>query len=131
VTTPIASERFVVDSSGWVEYLGEGPKAQAFAPYLAKPESVFLPTLVFYEVYKKLLLEQKTQIAERFLSHAFSYDEREIQVDIRIAERAARVSIESKLAMADALIYASARMYGAELITSDPHFGGLTGVTLL
>ena len=131
MTTPIASERFVVDSTGWIEYLGEGPRAPAFAPYLAKPELVFLPTIVFYEVYKKLIAEQKNLVAERFLSHAFGYDERLIQIDIRIAQWAARISIELKLAMADALIYASAKMHSAQLITSDPHFTGLAGVTLL
>jgi predicted nucleic acid-binding protein len=131
VTTPIALERFVVDSSGWVEYLGDGPRAQVFAPYLGNPELIYLPTIVFFEVYKKLLREHKNVIAERFLSHVFDYGERVIEIDIRIAELAARTSIELNLAMADALIYASARIYDAKLITSDTHFDGLFDVILL
>jgi predicted nucleic acid-binding protein len=33
--------------------------------------------------------------------------------------------------MADALIYATAQAHQAELITSDAHFSGLPGVTLI
>ena len=33
--------------------------------------------------------------------------------------------------MADAMIYATARYHGVELVTSDTHFSGLPGVTLL
>jgi len=42
----------------------------------------------------------------------------------------ASLSIDYKLPMADAIIYATARAHQAELITSDAHFSGLTGVTL-
>ncbi len=131
MTTTTASERFVVDSSGWVEYLGDGPKAHAFAPYLDKAESVLLPTIVVYEVYKKLLRERKSNIAASFLSQAFEFQERVIQIDIPLAEFAARTSIDTKLAIADAMIYATARMHGAQLITSDMHFSGLESVTVI
>jgi predicted nucleic acid-binding protein len=56
VTTLSGSERYVVDSSGWVEYLGNGPKADAFAKYLEAPETLLLPTIIVYEVYKKMLV---------------------------------------------------------------------------
>src|SRR5450759_4472606 len=42
----------VVDSSGWIEYLADGPLAAAFAPYLAPPEDVLTPAAVLYEVYR-------------------------------------------------------------------------------
>ena len=44
---------------------------------------------------------------------------------------AASLSIDYKLPMADAIIYATARAHQAELITSDAHFSGLPGVTLI
>src|SRR5437764_4988002 len=58
VTTPSASDWVVVDSTGWVEFLGNGPKCDAFAKYLENPHNVLLPTIVVYEVYKKILREQ-------------------------------------------------------------------------
>ena len=125
------SELVIVDSAGWVEYLGDGPKATEFARYLDKREFVLLPTTVVYEVYKKLLRERPSLIAQQFLSGAFDFQERLIPLDVVIAELAAKVTIETKLPMADAIIYASARQYRVSLITSDSHFDGLPGVTIL
>jgi toxin FitB len=131
VTTPSGSDFFLVDSTGWVEYLADGPKAQAFAAYLEKPESLLLPTIVVYEVYKKLRRQGNDRLAQHFLSTAFGFQERIVAVDIALAELAARISIEAKLAMADAMIYAAAKLHGATLVTSDAHFSGLDFVTLI
>lgn len=131
MTTPSASDRVVVDSTGWVEFLGDGPKAEDFKKYLEHPESVLLPTIVVYEVYKKILRERGQNLAERFLSHAFAFHEREVPLDLALAALAAKMSLETNLPMADAIIYATARSRQAELITTDSHFSGLPGVTLL
>jgi toxin FitB len=131
VTTPSGSEWFVVDSTGWVEYLSDGLKAASFAVYLDRPESVFLPTIVVYEVYKKLLRERADNSAQEFLSVAFGFYDRIVPVDVAIAELAARISVETKLAMADAMIYAAAKDRRATLITADSHFAGLNDVILI
>ncbi len=131
MTTPSGFDRFVVDSSGWVEYLGGGPKADAFGKYLENPGLVLLPSVVVYEVYKKMLREQSQTLAERFLSFAFGFQEREIALDASLAASAARVSLTASLPMADAIIYATAQAHQAELVTSDAHFSGLPGVTLI
>ncbi len=125
------SDRYVVDSSGWVEYLGSGPKADSFAKYLENPENLLLPSVVVYEVYKKMLREGTHEQAERFLSTAFGFQEREIVLDVSLAASAAKRSLNANLPMADAIIYATARAHQAQLITSDAHFAGLPGVTLL
>lgn len=131
MTTPSGSDRYVVDSSGWVEYLGGGPKADSFAKYLENQETLFLPTIVVYEVYKKMLREGTHEQAERFLSTAFGFQEREVVLDVSLAASAARRSLTANLPMADAIIYATAQAHHAELITSDAHFAGLPGVTVL
>jgi predicted nucleic acid-binding protein len=131
VTTPSGSEKYIVDSSGWVEYLGGGPKADLFAEYLENPETLLLPSIVVYEVYKKMLREQSQTLAERFLSNAFGFQGREILLDVSLAALAARASLSTNLPMADAIIYAAAREHQARLITSDAHFAGLPGVTVL
>lgn len=128
MTTPSASELFVVDSSGWIEFLGDGPKAGDFAPYFDREESILLPTIVVYEVCKKLL---KSGVAnpERFLSQALR--KKNVELDAYLAQAAAKVSMDYHLAMADAIIYATTLASSAGLITSDQHFQGLPGVTLL
>lgn len=131
MTTPTGSKKYVVDSSGWIEYLGNGPKAGSFAPYLENSENLLLPTIVVYEVYKKLLHVHESTLAEQFLSQAFSFNAREIVVDIPVAALAAKISLDLKLAMADAIIYACAKSQNAELMTSDHHFSGLPGATVI
>jgi toxin FitB len=131
VTIPTGTEFFIVDSTGWVEYLADGPKADAFADYLEKRESLLLPTIVVYEVYKKLRQERSDSLAQNFLSTAFGFQERIVALDITMVELAARISIETKLAMADAMIYAAAKLNGAILVTSAAHFSGLDSVTLI
>jgi predicted nucleic acid-binding protein len=131
VTTPSASDRVLVDSTGWVEYFANGPKAEAFAPYLESQGELLLPLIVVYEVYKKLLRERGHAAAEQFYSQALRFTENEIQLDAELAVHAARVSLATGLAMADAIIYATAQVHEAQLVTSDPHFSALPGVTVI
>lgn len=119
------SEFVLVDSSGWVEFLGDGPLAEKFAPYFEREERLLVPSVLVYEVYKKLLSTGGSSVADRFLSTAFRA--RMVPFDERLAVLAARISLDRKLAMADAIIYATAQAAGAQLVTSDTHFRGLPG----
>jgi toxin FitB len=131
VTTPSASDRYVVDSSGWVEYLGSGPKADRFAPYLETQAILFLPSIVVYEVHKKIYREKGHRLAADFLSQAFSFRDRLISLTLELAILASQTSTETGLPMADAIIYATAQHHRAQLITSDAHFADLPRVTVI
>ena len=119
----------VVDSSGWVAYLGDGPQADAFGVYLEREDSLIVPTLVIYEVVKKLTLTSSETVVNRFLSHA--YRGRQIELDSSLAFAAARIGIRYRLAMADAIIYATAESLDAQLVTSDADFRDLPGVIVV
>jgi predicted nucleic acid-binding protein len=119
----------LVDSSGWVEYFGEGPNAAKFAPYLERETALIVPSILLYEVYKKLLMTTGKTIADRFVSQALR--RQMVPLDEELALGAARVSVERRLPMADAIIYVTAQALEAELVTSDTHFQGLPSVTLL
>jgi predicted nucleic acid-binding protein len=121
------SELFLVDSSGWIELLADGPLANRFAPYFEREEKLVVPVIVLYEVYKKLL-SAGGSAADRFLSAALR--SRFVPVDERLALSAARISLDLRLAMADAMIYATALAAGAQIITSDSHFQGLPQATV-
>ena len=123
------SDLVLVDSSGWVEFLGDGPLAEKFAPYFEREESLVVSVIVLYEVYKKLLSAQGPTSADRFLSAALRA--RVIPLDEHIALLAARISLDRRLAMADAMIYGTATATGARLVTADAHFQGLPGVTVI
>jgi len=126
---PKDSELFLVDSSGWIEFLGDGPLADRFAPYFEREERLIVPAIVLYEVYKKLLSERGSTAADRFLSAALR--SRMVPIDERLALLAARISLDRRLAMADAMIYSAALTAGAHLVTSDSHFQGLAEVTII
>jgi len=131
VTTPSGFDWTMVDSSGWVEYMGNGTKAERFAPYLESSDNLLLPSIVVYEVYKKLLREAGNNLAEIFLSQAYGFRDRLIALDLELSLLAAKMSVETHLPMADAIIYATAQHHRARLITSDSHFASLPGVTLV
>ena len=128
-TATTASKSVLVDSSGWLEYLTLGPKADAFAAYLESQDPLIVPTIVLYEVRKILLLRGTKTEADLFLSQALR--QHVAPMDEPTALLAASLSIQHQLPMADAIIYATARLFDANLVTSDAHFTGLPSVTLI
>lgn len=116
----------VLDSSGWVEYFTNEENARFFLPPIQRLEDLIVPSLCFYEVFKKLLLdlgEESALQAIGVMSHG-----REIELDRKTAIEAAQVSIEYKLSMADSIILATARAFNATLWTQDEHFRDIEGV---
>jgi len=128
VTTRNASELFLVDSSGWLEYLTEDSKASAFAPYLENENAVVVPALVIYEVYRNLAKQRGRALADRFVSHVMH--RRIVPMDETIALAAANASLDHRLTGADAIVYATARVHQAQLVTANTHFRGLPGVII-
>jgi predicted nucleic acid-binding protein len=116
----------VVDSSGWLEFLTDGPLADEFAKWLRQPGAVITPSIIVYEVYKhsKRLRGEGAALD----AVAAMQKTRVIPLDQELALLSADVSLEHKLAMADAIVLATARMHGAEVVTSDSDFRGVPGV---
>lgn len=129
MTATTGSDPIVLDSSGWLEYLTDGSKASAFAPYLEGSATILVPSIVIYEVRKILQLKQSKTLADIFLSDVLRRTI--VSFDDVLAIQSAELSIQHRLAMADAIIYATARHYDVPLITADNHFANLTGVTIL
>ena len=128
MTTRSASDLFVIDSSGWLEYLTEDTRAAAFAHYLEGDGSVLLPAIVLCEVYKHLAKQRGRTLAERFVAQAIH--RRVVPFDETIALAAGNLAIEHRLNTTDAIVYATARACQAQLVTSDTHFRGLPGVII-
>ena len=128
MTTASVSEQFVVDSSGWLEYLTEDSKAAAFGQYLEGEGEVLVPSIVIFEVYRHLAKQRGKAMAERFVSQTLQRNV--IALDETIVLAAANLSLDHRLTMRDAIVYATARVCQAQLVTSDPHFRGLPGVII-
>jgi hypothetical protein len=48
----------VVDSSGWPEYFADGPNADFFAPTIENVRELITPSIVLYEVFKRILQQR-------------------------------------------------------------------------
>ncbi len=119
----------LVDSSGWIEFFTGGANAGKYGVYLEKTSEVLTPTVVLYEVYK-LVKRERTE-EEALLAVAQIQKSSVIPLSASLALAAADVSLEFRLAMADSIVYATARAENAELVTSEKDLRGLPGVTYL
>jgi predicted nucleic acid-binding protein len=110
----------LIDSSGWLEFFTDGPLADKYASYLIDLSQILTPTVVLYEVYKKIRRERGEEDA--LVAAAQLKKTRIIELTDPIALRAAELSLERHLAMADAMVYATATLHGVLLVTSDGDF---------
>ena len=118
--------KILMDSSGWIEFFTGGPLAERYAAYLTPRYDIITPTIVLYEVYKKIKREKGEETALLFTgrlnaSHVIPLTE-------SIAYLAADMSLRHGLALADAIVYATARDQGAEVVTGDADLKDLPGV---
>jgi len=116
----------VVDSSGWIEYLVGGPNASFFREPLTEPESLIVPSISVFEVYRYVLRNRGRTDA---LAVAASMRQgRVVDLDAGLAVEAAEVGASLKLPLADSITYAVAQAHEATLWTQDSDFDGLEGV---
>ena len=116
----------VVDSSGWLEYLADGPNADFFAPAIENASELVVPSLSIYEVFKRVLQQR----GEDDALQAVGVMAQGLVVDLNMAMAidAAKISVEQRLPMADSIILATARAYSATFWTQDADFQDIEGV---
>ncbi|WP_248446275.1 type II toxin-antitoxin system VapC family toxin [Sinorhizobium meliloti] len=119
----------LIDSSAWIEWFIDGPLAERLAEEIPEQSECLVPTMVQHELRKWFLRERDEDTADEII--AFTELCTVIPLDTRLALLAAEIARQHRLATADAIIYASASLHGAELVTHDAHFKNLPGVILL
>lgn len=116
----------VVDSSAWLEYFAGGPNASFFAKPIEDTQRLIVPTLSLFEVFKRVL-EQRGE-GDALQAVAVMRQGMVVDLDGAIALRAAKLSLEYRLPMADSVMLATARSYDATLWTQDADFENVLGV---
>jgi predicted nucleic acid-binding protein len=116
----------VVDSSGWLEYLAGGPNATFFAPAVEATADLLVPTLSIFEVFKRVLGQRDESLALQAI--ALMYQGRVVDLSAPLAIDAARLSRREELPMADSIMLATARAFGATLWTQDADFEAIADV---
>jgi predicted nucleic acid-binding protein len=119
----------LIDTSAWIEWLIDSPVGRVVASHLPPPDQWLVPTMVVLELSKWLTREVGEEKADQVI--AFTHTCIIADLDTDLALSAAAICAEYRLANADAIVYATARAHGAELITCDRHFENLRGVLIV
>ncbi len=123
------SATVLLDSSVWIELLCSGSLEKPARVFFAKASKVIVPTIVQYEVYRKI-----TSLVsdDRALSAiALLNQQAVIPLTTEVSLLAADLSLEHKLGMADSLILAHSQVAQAKLITLDNDFASISGVHII
>jgi predicted nucleic acid-binding protein len=115
----------VLDSSGWIELLSGSDRAQLYQPAL-RADRLIVPAIVRYEVGRYTLTHAGQGGSELALRSLSKFEQ--MPLNEEVADAAALIAHRHSLAMADAIVYASALAIGAELWTQDRHFEKLDAV---
>lgn len=120
-----------IDSYGWIERFGEGPKATKYNRIIdgVRQEEIVTSVVALYEVYRRVKQAKGEETALEAI--AVLSQTNVVPLDQTLSLEAADYSLDHGLHMSDAIIYATARRQGAELYTSDEGLKGLKGVTFL
>ena len=119
----------LVDSCGWLEYFADGPNADFYADALEDPGSLLVPTICLLEVFKNIYQQRGEDAALQ--AAAAMHLGFMVPLDASLALKAARISSDLGLPLADSVILATARTYAGVIWTQDKHFKGLEGVRYL
>ena len=116
----------LVDSSGWIEYLQDTPRADLFANAIEDRNALLVPTIALFEVHKVLSRRLPVELVERCLN--VMRLGRVLDFTDARAIAASQIAAHHQLAMADAAMYSMAQEFGATFWTQDADYQGLVGV---
>ena len=124
----MAAPMRVVDTSAWIEWLTGSALGKRLSKHFPDKPQCVVPTIVQLELSKWLVREVGEDRADQVI--AYTQKCVVVSLDTAIALLAADLHREHKLATADAIVYATARHQGANLLTCDVPFEGLPDVAL-
>lgn len=116
----------VIDSSGWIEYLLDSPRADLFAPAVEQRDKLLVPVVALYEVHKILTRKLPADVVLSCLN--VMRLGRVLDLTDRRAIAAADVAVQHRLAMADAVMYSLALEHKATFWTQDVDYQDLPSV---
>jgi predicted nucleic acid-binding protein len=119
----------VVDTSIWVEWLIGSSLKHNIASEFPDASHCIVPTLVQIELTTWLTREVGETEADQVIAYTQSC--LIVELDTKIALQASELQCQYGLAIADAIVYATALAYDAELLTCDARFENLPNVVYI
>lgn len=121
------TEYSLIDSSVWIDYLVNGKNKDL----IEKEEKLLIASISLIEIKKKLF---KLKIPNKEIIEKINYIKKHsiiINLDEKIADKASQYVTEQALPIADSIVYASAILNNALLITLDNDFRELNNVKII
>ena len=116
----------IIDSSLWIEFFAGTELDISIINAIRRKNELCVPSICLYEVRKKFVNDNDIEKAN--LAVDIMRIGKIINMDSEIAILASDISKQYKLPLADSIIYATARIYEAEIYTQDKHFENLKQV---
>jgi toxin FitB len=116
----------IVDSSGWLAYFADEPNAKHFTSALSDSALLVVPAVTIYEVFKVILREASEN--EALQAIVAMQKGTIVDMNVRLAIAASKLSLEHNLPMADSIILATAQEYDAVIWTQDSDFKNINKV---
>ena len=127
--------KYVIDSYAWVEYFMGTEVGEKVKPIIESQEEKITPTICLAEVYAKTLKTESKELAEK--QRAFIKEKSALSsLDEATAVESAKIQTKMKKeingwGLADSIVYATALLKKAEVITGDQHFKKLENVLFI
>ncbi|MGD0405633.1 MAG: type II toxin-antitoxin system VapC family toxin [Candidatus Bathyarchaeia archaeon] len=127
--------RYVIDSYAWIEYFMGTKAGESAKAIIENSEEKITPTICLGEVYAKALKVESQELAEKqktFVKEKSAL----VYLDESIAVESAKVQVRMKKeidgwGLADSIVYATAIVKKAEVVTGDEHFKKLKNVLFI
>ena len=116
----------VVDSSAWLSYFAGDKNAAAFAKPIEAIDDLLVPSITLAEVFKCIMRQRDEDVALEAIAHM--EQGKIVLLDSALAIDAAVYGLKHKLPLADSIIYATAKKFGAMIWTQDADFKALPDV---
>ena len=116
----------IVDFSGWLAYFADEPNAKHFLRPLEDTDSLVVPTVTIYEVFKVVLRESSEN--EALQAAVAMRKGRVVDLTSSMAIAASKLSLKHNLPMADSIILATAKEFEATIWTQDSDFKNIDDV---
>jgi len=116
----------VVDSSAWLSYFAGDKNASAFAKPIEALDDLLVPSIAITEVFKCIMRQRDEDVALEAIAHM--EQGKVVPLDSALAIDAAVYGLNNKLPLADSIIYATAKKFGAVIWTQDADFKALPDV---
>ena len=127
--------KYVIDSYAWIEYFMGTKTGEKVKPIIENTEEKITPTICLAEIYAKTLRAENDELAEK--QRIFIKEKSALApLDETTAVEAAALTSKLKReipgwGLADSIVYATALIKKAEVVTGDERFKKLKNVTFI